>query len=351
MVLDAAAAESAIRGAVDKAEQQAGMSIDRVHVALNAGRLHSENFGAVVELGGARVKHAHVDDLLRRGWEHVSQSSDAILHALPVGYSLDEAPGITDPVGYSGERLFADFHAVTADVEPVRRLLGCIEDCYLTPASVVATPYAAALATLRPHEAREGALVIDLGGGTSSLAVVSANHFVFADSLSKGGNQISAALAKRFTMAWRDAELLKLQIGRSSAARTAYAQGAELVAQQYAGILLHLKQRLANSGFALDASNYVVLTGGGALYQDAPRLTAEIFDRPTRVGAPLHAIGLPAKLSTAAFAALWGVVAHLDRQSEELGCRFDGQGHAGGAASLARLGHWLRRIGHPLSHH
>jgi cell division protein FtsA len=347
-VFEPMSVENAIRAAVDKAERQADVSVDKVHVALNPGHLRSENFGAVVELGGGKVKRAHVDDLLHRGWDYVAGSPEAVLHALAVGYSLDEAPGIDEPIGYSGERLYADFHALVADLQPVRGLLGCIEDCYLSPVGVVAAPYASALATLRPQEAREGAAVIDLGGGTSSVAVMANSHFIYADSLSKGGNQVTATLEKRLGISWRDAELLKLQIGRGVLGPATYPQAAELVTQQYAGILLHLKQRLIDSGFALDASNYIVLTGGAALYHDVARLAADIFARPARLGAPLHAAGLPPQLASAAFSALWGVIAQIDRQHLELAAKFAGDGHGGGRASLTRIGHWLRRLSDPL---
>lgn len=351
VVLDADAAERSIRAAVDKAERQAGITIDEVHVSLNAGRLRSENYGAVIELGGNRATLAHVDELMLKGWQHVAVSTDAVLHALPVGFTLDETKGIQDPVGYSGQQLFADFHAVKADLQPVRQVLGCVEDCYLSPVSVVAAPYASALSTLRPNEVKEGAAVIDLGGGTSSIAVIAGGQFIYADSLSKGGIQVTAALAKRFAMSWREAELLKLQIGRGGSGRTTYPQGSDILSRQYAGILLHLKQRLADSGFALDASNYIVLTGGGAHYDEAPRLAAEIFGKPTRVAAANGSAGLPPQLVSAPFAALWGVLAHAGKRQFELAERFSASAHPAGAASLTRFGHWLRRIGKPLDTH
>jgi cell division ATPase FtsA len=178
--------------------------------------------------------------------------------------------------------------------------------------------------------------------------VVANGHFIYADSLSKGGIQVSAALARELGLPWREAELLKLQIGRGADGPAADPRAAEIVRQQYAGILLHVKQRLADSGFALDAGHYVVLTGGGALYDDAARLAADIFGRPARAAAPLHAAGLPPQLASPAFAALWGAIAHIDRRHLELASRFTGDGHVAGAASLSRIGHWLRRLGDPL---
>ena len=277
VVFDPLAVELSIRGAVDKAERQAGHSLDQITICMNAGRMRSQNYGAVVELAGAKVKPPHVEMLLRRGWGQVAQSSEAILHSLPLGFTLDGVSGIDNPVGFSGQRLHADFHVVSAELGHVRRLLSCVEDAYLSPVSVVVTPYASALATLRQKEAREGAAVLDLGGGTSSLAVFSNGKFIFANSLAKGGIAISAALARNFNMSWADADRLKLHMGARPEHRTAYPKGNELISHQLMGIFLHQKKKMMDAGFVFDAVKYVVLTGGTSLYCDAPRIAAADF--------------------------------------------------------------------------
>jgi len=344
MVLEPAAVEQAIRSAVDKAERQAGLSIDRLYVSMNAGRLHSENYSASLDLENSRIKRRQVERLMREGWAHVADNPRAVLHAMPLGFTLDGVSGIDSPVGYTGARLSADFHAVTADMAPVQHLLGCIEDSYLSPVSVVAAPYASALASVRREELHQGVLVLDLGGGTSSLAVLAAGRFVFAASLSKGGSQISSALAKRFGVGWREAEMLKLHMGRGGADEARYPQASRLVTRQLSGILLHLKQKLEASGFAGDVAQRVVLTGGGALYHDAVRLTAEIFGKPTRRATPRAVSGLPPQLVNPAFTALWGTLVYQEKRHLELS-QTHADAYSGGAAgSIRRLGGWLHNL-------
>ena len=348
MVFDPQAVESSIRGAVDKAERLAGVSVDQLHISMNAGRIRSQHYGVTLPLGGAKVKTSHVENLFRKGWDHIAHSHEAILHSLPVGFALDGATGIDNPLGYSGQHLFADFHAVSAEAAPVRSLLDCIEDSYLSPVSVVAAPYASALATIRQREANEGVAVIDLGGGTSSLAVFVNGRFVYTSSLAKGGVQISAALARQFAMSWSDAERLKLHIGSNNDHGMAYPKGTELISRQLMGIFMHQKKKLHNTGFALDAAKYIVLTGGGSLYHDAARIAAEVFGKPVRIGAPQAVPGLPAQLINPAFSALWGIVAFQDAVDQELASRYarDLTGGLGGSGqgSFTRLGSWLHKL-------
>ncbi len=349
VVFDVEAAERSIRTAVDKAERQAGLSIDELYISMNTGRMHSLNYGAVLELAGAKVRPSHIDALLRKGWDHIADSPHAILHSIPIGYALDGVAGIENPLGFSGQHLFADFHVVSADLAQVRRLLGCIEDSYLSPVSVVAAPYASALATMRPRESKEGVAVLDLGGGTSSLAVFANGQFIFASSLAKGGQQISAAFAKAFNMTWRDAERLKLYIGKNASHRMSHPKGTELIQRQLMGIFLHQKKKMVDAGFAFDAVKYVVLTGGGALFYDSPRVAAEVFGKPVRVGGRQGVSGMPPQLVNPSFAALWGVISYQNTADNELSSRFvrPYSGPLGKVAigSIARIGNWLHQLG------
>jgi cell division protein FtsA len=344
LVLDPRAVEHSIRGAVDKAERQAGLSVDQLYISMNTGRIQSQNYGATLELGGAKVKNSHIEILLRKGWDHIADSTDAILHALPIGFALDGVAGIENPVGFSGQNLFADFHVVSADLDHVRRLMDCIEDSYLSPMFVVAAPFASALATIRRREANEGVAVLDLGGGTSSLAVFAGGRFIFAHSLAKGGMQISAALARNFSMSWLDAERLKLHIGANADHHVAYPKGTELISRHLMGIFLHQKKQMEDSGFAFNAARYVVLTGGGALYYDAARIAAEVFGKPVRIGVPRAVPGLPPQLVNPAFSALWGVIAYQNTRHQELAGRFAEPFGKSEKGSIARFGSWLHHL-------
>ncbi len=343
-MLDPRAVEHSIRGAVDKAERQAGRSIDKLYVSMNTGRIRSQNYGVMLELAGAKVKTSHIDKLLRKGWDHIAHSPQAILHARATGFAIDGDIGIKNPEGFSGQNLFADFHALSADLAPVRQLLSCVEDSYLSPISVVASPYASALATMRAREANEGVAVIDLGGGTSSLAVFVGGEFVFANSIAKGGIAISSALSRRFGMSWRDAERLKLHISKKSEHRQDYPKGAELIKRQLIGIFLHQKKKMMQSGFAFDAARVIVLTGGGALFYDAASLAAEVFGKPVRIGVPEAVSGMPPQLVNPAFSALWGIIASQNIAHEELATRFAGPLGRRSAGSLARFGNWLSHL-------
>jgi cell division protein FtsA len=118
------------------------------------------------------------------------------LHSLPIGYSLDAIAGIDDPTGMLGELLGVDMHVVTADEAPLRNLELAINRCHLELETVVATPYAAGLASLVDDEAQLGVACIDMGGGTTTLSVFHNREFIHADAIAVGGQHVTVDIAR-----------------------------------------------------------------------------------------------------------------------------------------------------------
>src|SRR5438128_1897790 len=152
-VVDLAAAEEAIRQAIDLAERAANMQLESVVVSVSAGKPGSELFSASVTVAGSTVTDGDIARVLSAGSQHSIRPGRAVLHSLPIGYSLDEATGIRDPRGMLGRRFGIDMHAMTADIAVVRNLILAIERCHLEVGALVASPYAAGLAVLADDEA------------------------------------------------------------------------------------------------------------------------------------------------------------------------------------------------------
>src|SRR5205085_71319 len=114
----------------------------------------------------------------------------AVLHSLPVGYRIDNASGVRDPRGMLARRFGIDIHMMTADLSVARNLMYAIESCHLDVASMVASPYAAALSVLADDEADLGAALIDMGAGTTTIAVFSGGRFVHGDGFALGGQHV-----------------------------------------------------------------------------------------------------------------------------------------------------------------
>jgi cell division protein FtsA len=179
---------------------------------ISCGRLKSETFSASVPVGGA-VTEQDVQRVLGEGGAHSVSDGRMVLHSLPIGYSLDANRGIDDPTGMLGELLGVDMHVVTADEAPLRNLELAINRCHLELETVVATPYAAGLASLVDDEAQLGVACIDMGGGTTTLSVFHNREFIHADAIAIGGQHVTLDIARGLSTNMVDAERLKARHG------------------------------------------------------------------------------------------------------------------------------------------
>jgi cell division protein FtsA len=288
-----------------------------------------------------------------------------VLHSLPIGYSLDAAAGIREPRGMLGHRFGVDMHMVTADVATVRNLMLTVERSHLTVEAMVASPYVAGLACLADDEADLGAACIDLGSGTTSLAVFSGGRFVHADGFALGGHHVTMDIARGLNTRISGAERIKAIYGsvltggsderdmitvpsvgddeREPPQFISRATLVRIIKPRIEEILELARDRLATSPFAAEPRARVVLTGGGSQLPGLADLAARILRRPVRIGRPLGLAGLPEAAKGPAFAVAAGLLvypqaAHL----EHFEPRRTRQLMTGTGGYMARVGQWLR---------
>src|SRR6478609_3467893 len=364
-VVDLVEAEHVVRQAIDIAESMAGVQLESVVVSMSGGRLGSESFVANIDLAGRAVTEADIGRVLAAASRHSVRDGRAVLHSLPTGFAVDAATGIREPRGMLGHRLGVDMHMVTSDVATVRNLMLTIERSHLSVEAMVASPYIAGLACLADDEADLGAACIDLGAGTTTIAVFSGGRFVHADGFALGGAHITMDLARGLNTRIADAERIKAIYGsvltggsderdmitvppvgddeREPPQFVSRAQVARIVKPRIEEILEMVRDRLAASPFASDARARVVLTGGGSQLNGLVDLAARVLKRPARIGRPLGVSGLPDAAKGAAFAAAAGLLvypqaAHLEhfepRKTRHL--------MTGTGGYMARVGQWLR---------
>src|SRR6266508_2758379 len=180
-VIDLAEAEAAVRQCADLAERSAKMQLDSVVISISAGRPASELISASIEVAGAAIGERDIARVLTAGSRHSARTGRALLHSLPIGYVLDHARGIQDPRGMLAREFGIDMHVVTADASAAHNLMLAIERSHLAIEAMVASPYAAGLAALAADEAELGAALIDMGAGTTTIAVFAGTRFVHAD--------------------------------------------------------------------------------------------------------------------------------------------------------------------------
>ena len=129
--------------------------------------------------------------MLAAGNRHSMRDGRAVLHSLPIGYSIDGGNGIRDPRGMLGERFGVDMHVATTDIAAARNLMLAVERCHLSVEAMVASPYVAGLSVLADDEADLGAAVVDMGAGTTTMAVFLGGRFVHSEGFALGGQHVT----------------------------------------------------------------------------------------------------------------------------------------------------------------
>jgi len=364
-VVDLVEAEEMVRQSIDIAESMAGVQIESLVVSLSGGRLGSERFIADIELGNGVVTDAEIARVLAAASRHSVRDGRAVLHSLPTGYSLDAATGIREPRGMLGQRFGVNMHMVTTDVATVRNLMLTIERSHLSVEAMVASPYIAGLACLADDEADLGAACIDLGAGTTTIAVFSGGRFVHADGFALGGAHITMDLARGLNTRIADAERIKAIYGsvlsggsderdmitvppfgddeREPPQFVPRGSLVRIIKPRVEEILEMVRDRLAASPFAAEPRGRVVLTGGASQLAGVVELAGRILRRPVRLGRPLGLAGLPEAAKGPAFAVAAGLLvypqaAHL----EHFEPRKTRQLMTGTGGYMSRVGQWLR---------
>jgi cell division protein FtsA len=363
MIAHLDSAEYCIRAAVDAAERMAGVTVEEVHVAVTCGRLKSESFSASVALPSSAVREDDVQRLLAGGRQYAAREKRAVLHALPTSYRLDDNAGISDPHGMCGERLAVDIHAGTADEVAMRNLTLCVERCHLGVASLVAGPYASALAVITPDESKLGVACIDFGAGTTTLAVIADGHLVHADAIAFGGNGITTDIARNIAAPLDHAERLKTLHGSAFATlsdereiitypcvtgmpqpnlnQITKAQLAVIIRPRIEETLNLMRRRLAASGLASEVTQHLVLTGGGSQLTGLAELASNMFGRPARLGRPRSLTGLPAVGSTPDFSSAIGLLLQWARGDDRIGACGEQRFLRTGTGYFAKMGEWI----------
>lgn len=323
-VVDIAAAEAAVRKAVDAAERMAGLMVKSIIVNFSGRHMKSERAAAEIPLNGARVALADVRGAVRAACGSRAHGRRPIIHAVPLSFNVDDERGLDDPRDMAGGRLGVDMHCLGVDAVAARNLEHCLNRAYLKVEALVASPYAAGLSTLLREEVLFGATCVDLGGGTSSFAVFRKGRFVHADCIPLGGRHITADIAQGLSVPVEEAERLKILHGSAadsecgteaditlaSGSRISRRALAKIIRPRVEEISEMIRDRSAQAGFRPVAGRRLVLTGGAALLSGLPEIVQSLMQVKPRLGRPLGISGLPQAARGGAYAALAGLAVY-----------------------------------------
>jgi cell division protein FtsA len=364
VITDLDKAEQAIRSVVGMAERAAGLTLESVLVNVTAGRLGSDTFSATVSLGGQEAEKSDLARVLRAVNERSVRPERSIVHALPIGYSLDGQRGIRDPLGMVGEKLGIDVAVVSAETLAMRNIELVLHRCHLQIEALVATPYASGLATLVDDEAQLGVACIDFGGATTTVSVFSDSQLVYADAIAIGGHHLTLDLARQLSVGVADAERMKAvygsvlpgqaderemiqvvpvgaavdeapgQIPRSAITR--------VLRPRIEEILTAVRDRMQATGMMDVCGRRFVLTGGASELTGLPEVARRLLGRNVRNGRPMGIAGLPEMAKGAGFAAVTGMLVYPQICAHEYAEPRASRRLTGTDGYFARMGGWLR---------
>ncbi len=364
-IVDMVGATTAIGRAVNAAEQMCGETIREVLVNLSAGHIESHGVTIEVTIAGHQVGDLDLRRALghARGVERTGETE--LLHAIPTGYAIDGNRGIEDPRGMFGQSLGVQLHAVTASIGAAKNLTTCIADTHLAVEDYCVSPYASGLSVLVDDEKEMGATIVDMGGGTTEIAVFLDGVLVHADCVPVGGGHVTSDVARGLTTPLAHAERIKTLYGSCIASSTddrdtidvpqvgEYGEDEPVQANHLPKSLLVgiiqprieetlelVRSRLEASGFYQVAGRRVVLTGGASQLSGVRELAQLVLDKQVRIGKPKRLLGQPEAVSGPAFATAIGLLAFSQHPVEDLSGLTAMQQAAPGL--IGRVGSWFR---------
>jgi cell division protein FtsA len=333
VIVDLDQASESICAAVDQAEQMADVTLEQVIVNLSAGTPTSHILDCNVTLNGSGVQQNHIDLALGQAEERIDLGDQALVHVFPACFSLDGVLGVSEPLGMYGKTLSVMTHAVAAKAGPIRNLETCIQRSHLGVARVVLSPYASGLATLVEDEKELGSACVDMGGGTTSLAVFVRGRMVHGEVLPTGGDDITQTIATGLLTPIAQAERLKILSGSAFATRSDEKEIIEIpklgagegeertripravlsraIEPQLTALFETIRARLLACGFTGPQARRVVLTGGASQLTGARALAERVLEREVRLGRPAPIPGLPEAAHAAQFATLVGILKYV----------------------------------------
>ncbi len=341
LVVNLEAAVEAIKKAVVEAELTAGIEIDNAYLALSGPHVKGFNSRGVVAVAG-KNREIGAEDLSRaiEAAKAVSlPGGRQILLVLPQDFVVDDQDGITAPIGMTGARLEVNVHIVTGGVTATQNLIACVNRAGVQVRGTVLGQLAASDAVLSPDEKDLGVCLLDIGGGTTDLAIFERGSLWHTAVIGVGGDHFTNDIAVGLRMPIPEAERLKRRSGCALSAMVDDEETIEVasvggrrprvmgrrilteVLQPRAEEIFHLVwDEIRSAGYEKSLNSGIVLTGGGAILEGLPEIAEQIFDLPIRRGAPVKVGGgLADHVNSPGFATAVGLAQRAQRlwQQEE----------------------------------
>ncbi len=300
-----------IRRAIEEAELMAGCQINSVYAGIAGNHIRSINSHGIVAIRDKEVGQSDVDRVIDAARAVAIPADQKILHIIPQEFVIDEQDGIQEPVGMSGVRLEVKVHIITGAVSAAQNIVKCVRRCGLEVDDIILEQLASSYAVLTEDEKELGVCLVDIGGGTTDIAVFTQGAIRHTAVIPLAGDQVTNDIAVALRTPTKNAEEIKIKFAcalaqlaspeemihvpmvgdrppRSMARQTL----AEVIEPRYEELLTLVQAELRQRGFEDIIAAGVVLTGGSAKMEGVIDLAEEVFHMPVRLGLPLTVSGL-----------------------------------------------------------
>ncbi len=300
-----------IKKAVEEAELMAGCEISSVYAGIAGGHITGFNSRGIVAVKSSEITELDVERVIDAAKAVAIPMDREVIHVIPQEFIVDDEAGIQNPVGMAGVRLEAKIHIVTGAVTSAHNIVKCANRSGLDVCDIVLESLASGEAVLTEEEKQLGTCLIDLGGGTSDLAIFCNKNIRHTFVLGLGGNNLTNDLAIGLHAPLREAEKIKKMYGTCVAKNISSEETIEVpgmggrkprkLSRQILGEILEprmeeiftlINREIYRAEMEKSISSGIVLTGGSALLRDATEVAESVFNFPTRLGKPMGISGL-----------------------------------------------------------
>jgi cell division protein FtsA len=368
-IIDMDEAAKAIGQAVEKAEDMADLRVQGITVTTALGQPASHRASARIPIAGRPVTEADMSRAVAQALGGLRLQRRQPVHLRPIAWTLDGQRHVQDPKAMSGRTLGLDLLVVTVNDSLWQTLGHCVESAHLQLEGVVASPYASALAALEEDEMELGSICIDMGGGSTSVAVFSGGALTHVDSLPVGGGHVTQDIARGLSTSIAGAERIKTVYGSAIASANEDREMIEapprgddpgagpvtaprsllkgIIAPRVEETLELLRDRLRASGALVDPGAGLVLVGGASLLSGVREVAVRVFDRQARLGRPRRLPHMADAAAGPAFCAAAGVLQRAAFGPRDIAPRRLVGGRPAGALDpnaglIAKTTAWLR---------
>ena len=300
-----------IQRAIEEAELMGGIQIESVFAGIAGSHIRSLNSHGIVAIRDREVTDADMERVIDAARAVAIPADQKILHVVPQEYVIDAQEGVKEPLGMSGVRLEAKVHLVTCAVNSIQNIEKCIRRCNLEVDGVTLEQLASSYSVLTEDEKELGVCIVDIGGGTTDIAIFTDGAIRHTAVIPIAGDQVTNDIAQALRTPKQHAEEIKIKyacalsqlanaegmikvpcVGERPARELSRQALAEVVEPRYAELFTLIQSELRRSGFEELMAAGIVLTGGTSKMHGAVELAEEIFHMPVRLGIPQHVEGL-----------------------------------------------------------